>query len=136
MRLTFIIRVEMLNSQGQNYFDNIFKRIGLFVFGKISQLSLIVLAFLLVIFVIVEILWDVYFVLDGSKCNYNFMKQNCIDTLVGVVIPVSNTVIWDTSTHVDLMKMPKKYITWCNSLDWWLFHTGSVVSIQVFIRKF
>ena len=35
------------------------------------------------------------------------MKQNCIDTLVGMVIPVSDTVIWDTSTHVDLMKMPK-----------------------------
>ena len=54
-----------------------------------------------------EIFWDVYFVLDGSKCNNNFMKQNYIDILVGVVIPVSNTVIWDTSTHVDLMKMPK-----------------------------
>ena len=54
-----------------------------------------------------EIFWDVYFVLDGSKCNNNFMKQNCIDTLVGVVIPVSNTDIWDNSTHVDLMKMQK-----------------------------
>ena len=45
------------------------------------------------------------------------MKQNCIDTLVGVVIPVLNTVIWDTSAHMDLMKMPKKYKTWRNSLD-------------------
>ena len=64
-----------------------------------------------------EILWDVYFALDGSKSNNNFMKQNYIDILVGVVIPMSNTVIWDTSTHVDLMKMPKKHKTWCSSLD-------------------
>ena len=35
------------------------------------------------------------------------MKQNCIDTLVGVVILVLDTDIWDTSAHVDLMKMPK-----------------------------
>ena len=54
-----------------------------------------------------EIFWDAYFVLDGSKCYNNFMKQNCIDTLVGVVIPVSDIDIWDTSAHVDLMKMPK-----------------------------
>ena len=66
---------------------------GLFVFGKIGQLSLIVCSFFIGIFVVVEIFWDVYFVLDGSKCNYNFMKQNCIGTLVGVVIPVSDTVI-------------------------------------------
>ena len=32
MRLTLIIMVKMLNFQGQNYFDNFFKRIGLFVF--------------------------------------------------------------------------------------------------------
>ena len=64
-----------------------------------------------------EILWDVYFVLDESKCNNNFMKQNCIDTLVEVVIPMSGTVIWDTSAHVDLIKMPNKYKTWCSSLD-------------------
>ena len=64
-----------------------------------------------------EIFWDAYFVLDGSKCNKNFMKQNCIDTLVRVVIPMSNTVIWDTFAHVDLMKMPKKYKTCCSSLD-------------------
>ena len=64
-----------------------------------------------------EIFWDAYFVLDGSKCNKNFMKQNCIDTLVRVVIPMSNTVIWDTFAHMDLMKMPKKYKTWHSSLD-------------------
>ena len=64
-----------------------------------------------------EIFWDAYFVLDGFKCNNNFMKQNCIDTLVGVVIPVLDTVIWETFAHVDLMKMPKKYKTWCSSLD-------------------
>ena len=66
---------------------------GLFVFGKIGQLCLIFFSFLLVIFVIVEIFWDVYFVLDGSKYNNNFMKQNCIDTLVGVVILVLDTII-------------------------------------------
>ena len=65
----------------------------MFVFGKIGQLCLIVFSFLLVIFVIVEIFWDVYFVLDGSKYNNNFMKQNYIDTLVGVVILVSDIVI-------------------------------------------
>ena len=64
------------------------------------------------------------------------MKQNYIDILVGVVIPVSNTVIWDTSTHVDLMKMPKKHKTWCSSLDWWLFHTGSVVSLDADLKFF
>ena len=40
-----------------------------------------------------EIFWDVYFILDGSEYNNNFMKQNCIDTLVGVVILESDTVI-------------------------------------------
>ena len=45
MRLTLVIMVEMLNSQGQNYLDNFFKRIGLFVFGKIGQLCLIVFSF-------------------------------------------------------------------------------------------
>ena len=65
----------------------------MFVFGKIGQLCLIVFSFVLVIFVIVEIFWDVYFVLDGSKYNNYFMKQNCIDALVGVVILVSDTVI-------------------------------------------
>ena len=84
----------MLNSQWQNYFDNFFKKTGLFVFGKIRQLCLIFfLTFLLVIFVIEEIFGDVYFVLDGSKYNNNFMKENYIDTLVGVVILVSDTVI-------------------------------------------
>ena len=71
----------------------------------------------MVIFVTMKIFWDVYFVLDGSKCNNNFTKQNCIDTLVGVVIPMSDTDIWDTSAHMDLMKMPKKYKTWYISLD-------------------
>ena len=32
--------------------------------------------------------------------------------------------------------MPKKHKTWCSSLDWWLFHTGPVVSIQVLIENF
>ena len=45
-------------------------------------------------------------------------------------------VIWDTSTHVDLMKIPKKHKTRCSSLDWWLFHIGFVVSIQVFTENF
>ena len=71
---------------------------GLFVFGKIGQLCLIFFSFLLVIFVIVENFWDVYFVLDRSKYNNNFMKQNCIDTSVGVVILVSNIVIWHFRT--------------------------------------
>ena len=64
-----------------------------------------------------EIFWDVYFVLDGSKYNSNFMKQNCIDTSVGGVILMLDTVIWDTSAHVDIMKMLKKYKTWCSNLD-------------------
>ena len=62
----------------------------------------------MVIFVIEEIFWDVYFVLDRSKCNKNFMKQNCIDTLDGWLFPC-RTQSFDTSTHMDLMKMPKKY---------------------------
>ena len=62
----------------------------------------------MVIFVIEEIFWDVYFVLDRSKCNNNFMKQNCMDTLDGWLF-LCRTQSFDTSTHMDLMKMPKKY---------------------------
>ena len=57
------------------------------------------LALLLVIFVIVDIFWDVYFVLDGFKYNNNFMKQNYIYTLVGAVILMSETIIWHFHTR-------------------------------------
>ena len=69
---------------------NLLKRTGLFVFGKIGQLCLIVFSFSIGNFCFVEIFLDVYFVLDASKYNNNFMKQNCIDTLVRVVILVSD----------------------------------------------
>ena len=46
------------------------------------------------------------------------------------------TQSFDSSALVDLMKMPKKYKTWCSILNWWLFHTGSIISIQVFTENF
>ena len=45
--------------------------------------------------------------------NNNFIKQNCVDTLVGVVILMSDTVIWHFRTHgshvVSIQVFPKNF---------------------------